>query len=138
MKDSNRKSKRLAITLMVIGLFGLSLAVASQLVLNWNGNFQQGVVKVEADCQTSEIAVNFGAPIFKANENLPWTVENLKFSSIDTTCNALNYKVAIKTDTNWQELTTNGTIDGTDITIDELDGVTPELITEIALTIYGD
>lgn len=140
MNENKKKRdgrKILAGLLAGLGLLGLSVAAASQLNLGWDGNFQAGAVKVDADCQTSAITVAFDDPEFAADTDIPWDIENVNFDAIDAACNGLNYEVAYKVDgaANWVELT-SGTAATGKLTV-AMPAVDPQTVTDFALTIYG-
>ncbi len=135
-KKQGRARKVAAGTLLGLGVLGIGMAAASQLEMNWNGNFQAGAVAVDADCQTSEIEVSYNDPDFAGSAGVPWTIDQVNFDSIDAKCDGGKYEVAYKTDDNWIELD-KGTASAGVLSVD-VPGVDTQTITGFALTIYSE
>ncbi|MDQ7992365.1 MAG: hypothetical protein AAGC63_04510 [Propionicimonas sp.] len=136
-ENKNRKSRVAAVALAVVGVAGLSMAAAAQLNLNFTGSFQAGAAAVNADCQTSTIAVTYAAPSFEASATVPWRVGKVTFDSVDATCNNKGYKAAYKLGSaNWVEFATGTTATGK-LTVDLPAGLDANTISQVALTIYG-
>lgn len=120
-----------------LGILGLGVAAASQLNMDWDGNFQAGNVIVDADCQDGTIDVSFDDPKFDAvDAELPWTIANVNFAGVDNECVGLDYEAAYKTGGEWEQLD-SGTVTAPSFTV-ALDGVDPQTIDEVALTIYSE
>lgn len=140
-KDS-RKRKALALVLAALALVGFSFAAATQLQLKWNGNFQAGVVEVDADCQSGEITIAFNTPTYATTDvdKIPWTVDKLSVSDVDAGCNGMSYQVALSVDgEDWESsILSSGTITLADsaFTVDLPDTLDVQTISNIALTIY--
>lgn len=137
---SKKSRKGLALGLAVLGVAGLSLAAASTLTLNSSAKFQAGSTAILADCQTTgvPIPVAFGAPALNTTSGL-YSASTVKFSSIATTCNTLNYKVAIKTAAGWTDITpgTGAQISGTTLDVTIPTATVANDITGVSLTIYS-
>lgn len=92
MSTKSKKSRKgLAIGLAILGVAGLSLASASALNLGGTPQLQAGVKDV-AGCQTSTIAVSFGAPTLVSGV---YSSNTVKLASIDPTCANASYKIAL-------------------------------------------
>jgi len=136
-ENKNRKSRAAAVALAIVGVAGLSMAAAAQLQLNFNGTFQAGAATVDADCQTSDVAVTFAEPTFQAGASVPWAVSTISFDSIDAACNNKGFKAAYKIDDeDWVEFDT-GTASTGILTVDLPGDVDANAVSQVALTIYS-
>lgn len=138
--NKNRARKVAAGSLLGLGVLGIGLAAASQLTLGWQGTFQAGAVTVNSECQNTDITVSFDSPEFEGTKDVPWTIANVNFDSIDPECVNSSYEIAYKTaDSDWNNYVTGGTISQAGVLTAALpSGVIPEDISDFALTIYDD
>lgn len=149
-----RTTKRrpiLPVALILAGLVGLGLAAASELDMAWNGSFQAGAVEVTADCQDegAQIGVSFADLEFDPTATqidatnvgpVPWSVASIEFTNISAACHSLSYEAAYLVDeaTGWKQLGPAATVGEAGVTVDVPEGVDPQTISRIALTIHGD
>lgn len=141
-EQNNGKARKVAAgALLGVGVLGIGLAAASQLNLEWQGNFQAGAVTVNSECQETPITVTFDAPEFDESETAPWTIAGVNFDSIDNACVGSTYEVAYRTadDGDWDNYVTGKTIAAEGTLNEALPAdVIPEDIKGFALTIYGE
>lgn len=138
MSKQNDKKRKVAIGIAALGVAGLAISAAATLNLTWQGNFEAGAIEIDAACQDGvEIAVGFSEPQWAPGLDVPWKVESLEFSDIESACVDLNYEVAIKVEDSpnvWQPVIATGNVSGSSISA-PLD-VNAETITHVALTIF--
>ncbi len=115
----------------------MGLAAATQLDLGWAGNFQAGAVTVDADCQTSEITTKFTDPEFANSADIPWDVDGVEFTGIDSACSGMSFEATYRTGSGEWSAPATGTVSGSVIDFQVPAGVDVQKIDEFALTIYG-